>query len=219
MPRRAYGQFCGLVRALELVGERWALIIIRDLLVGPRRFSDLRRGLPRIPTNVLSQRLKELEAAGVVRRRILPRPGMGVVYELTDYGNDLEDVVLRLGVWGARSMTMPRPNDVVTPDSLVIAMRACFQPEVARGQSVHYALCVGPIALSVHVADGRLAVAQGMPKDADAIIETGPAIRALMAGELAPEQALADGQVQLTGDPKLLQRFVELFTIPPAPRL
>src|ERR671931_2934804 len=96
--RRAYGQYCGLARAVEVVGERWALLIVRDLLVGPKRFTDLRRGLPRIPTNVLAERLRELEDAGVVRRRVLPRPAGSVVYELTDYGSELEDVVMRLGL-------------------------------------------------------------------------------------------------------------------------
>src|SRR5437764_13643685 len=98
---RTYGQFCGLARALELVGERWAMLIVRDLLVGPRRFTDLSRGLPRIPTNILSERLKELEDAGVVHRRVLPRPIGSVVYELTAYGADLEDAVKLLGRWGA----------------------------------------------------------------------------------------------------------------------
>jgi DNA-binding HxlR family transcriptional regulator len=217
MAKRAYGQFCGLVRALEIVGERWALVIIRDLLVGPRRFTDLRHGLPRIPTNILSERLKELEEAGVVRRRILPRPAASVVYELTEYGRDLEDVVLRLGRWGARSMTVPRPGEIVTPDAMVLAMRACFQPEAARGLNLRYQLHVGPIALFVRIDEGRLQVALGADADADLVIETGPAIRALMAGELPPEQAIADGHVRLTGDPALLDRFVELFTIPPAP--
>src|SRR5215207_7108949 len=158
--RRVYGQFCGLVRALEIVGERWALLIVRDLLVGPRRFSDLRRGLPRIPTNVLTERLRELEHAGVVRRRLLPPPAAAVVYELTDYGQDLEDVVLTLGRWGARSMTEPRPDEILTADSLVIAMRACFRPDKARGHDLRYQLRLGPIALWVHVEDGRLEVTQ-----------------------------------------------------------
>src|SRR5437879_13347570 len=98
---RSYGQFCGIARALELVAERWALLIVRDLLVGPRRFTDLRQGLPRIPTNVLSDRLKELEQSGIVRRRVLPRPAASIVYELTEYGSQLDDVLRPLGLWGA----------------------------------------------------------------------------------------------------------------------
>ena len=105
MARRTYGQSGGLAQALEIIGERWALFIVRDLLAGPSRFTDLRSGLPRIATNVLSARLKQLEAAGVVRRRVLPRPDGSVVYELTDYGHELEDVVVSLDRWGARSRT------------------------------------------------------------------------------------------------------------------
>src|SRR5215207_6969550 len=99
MSNRTFGQYCGLARALELVGERWALLVVRDLVLGPKRFTDLRRGLPRIPTNVLSARLRELEEAGVVRRRVLPRPASSVVYELTEYGRELDEVVLPLGRW------------------------------------------------------------------------------------------------------------------------
>jgi DNA-binding HxlR family transcriptional regulator len=105
MARRTYGQSGGLAYALEIIGERWALLIVRDLLEGPRRFTDLRSGLPRIATNVLSARLKQFETAGVVRRRVLPRPDGSVVYELTDYGRELEDVVVSLDRWGARSRT------------------------------------------------------------------------------------------------------------------
>lgn len=102
MATRAYGQYCGFSRALELVGERWAMLVIRDLLVSPKRFSDLQRGLPKIPSNILTARLKELEQNGLVERRAMPRAqGGGVVYELTRDGRDLEDAVLTLGRWGA----------------------------------------------------------------------------------------------------------------------
>src|SRR5437867_2883487 len=133
MAKRAYGQYCGLAHALELVGERWALLIVRDLLVGPKRFTDLRRGLPRIPTNVLATRLKELEQSSVVRRRVLPRPAGSVVYELTRYGQGLEETVLALGRWGTQTLGDPRPGDILTVDALIIALRALFRPEAALG--------------------------------------------------------------------------------------
>src|SRR5919107_1039006 len=123
MARRSYGQICGLSRALEIVGERWALLIVRDLLAGSKRFTDLRQGLPRIPTNVLSARLKELEQARVLQRRILPRPATAVVYELTDYGRELDEILMALGRWGVRSMGTPEADDIYTSDSLVMAMR------------------------------------------------------------------------------------------------
>src|ERR1700730_12979598 len=126
MAKRAYGQFCGLARAVELLGERWALLVVRDLLVGPKRFTDLRCGLPRIPTNVLSDRLRELEDAGVVHRRVLPRPAGSIVYELTEYGAQLDDIVLSLGRWGAQRLGEPGPDEIITTDSMIIALRSTF---------------------------------------------------------------------------------------------
>jgi DNA-binding HxlR family transcriptional regulator/putative sterol carrier protein len=217
MTRRHYGQFCGLAHALELVGERWALLIVRDLVPGPKRFTDLRRGLPRIPTNVLSARLKELEGAGIVHRRVLPRPDGSVVYELTDYGSELEDVVLRLGLWGARSLGQPRPDDVLTNDSVIMALRATFRPDHAQGLEATYELRLGDVVVHARVDGGALDVAKGPAEGADLVIETGPALRALLAGELGPDEAVAGGSVRLTGDPTLLARFVEAFRIPPPP--
>jgi DNA-binding HxlR family transcriptional regulator len=213
MTKREYGQFCGLARAVEIVGERWALLIVRDLLVGPRRYTDLRRGLPRIPTNILSARLKELERTGVVSRRVLPRPDGSIVYELTEYGNQLEDIVLRLGRWGAQSLGEPRPDEIVTPASLIMAMRTTFHREAAEGLTVGYELRVGDIVLHIRIDNGSLKVAEGALPDADLVIETGPAIGALMAREITPADAIAGGIVKLTGDPALLDRFVELFYI------
>jgi len=213
MAKRAYGQFCGLVRALEIVGERWALVIVRDLLVSPKRFSDLRRGLPRIPTNILSARLKELEQAGIVHRRVLPRPSGSVVYELTEYGNELEDIVLRLGRWGARLLTKPGPEEIVTADSMIMAMRSIFRPKAARGLNVTYELRLGEIIIHMIVNNGRLKVAEGALPDADLVIKTGPAIKALIAGEVSPADAIANGTVRLSGDSRLLSRFADTFHI------
>src|SRR5690554_2457131 len=128
MAARNYGQYCGVTTALELVGERWALLIVRDLFVGPRRYTDLKQGLPRIPTNILSTRLKELQDAGVVRR--LPM-AHGLAYDLTDYGRALEDVVLALGRWGFQAMGEPADGDVVTSDSLTMALRTAFRADAA----------------------------------------------------------------------------------------
>jgi DNA-binding HxlR family transcriptional regulator len=217
MPARSYGQFCGLARALELVGERWALLVVRDLLTGAKRFTDLRRGLPRIPTNILATRLRELEAAGIVRRRLAPGPRGPVVYELTGYGRELEEVVLRLGLWGARSLGQPGPDDVLTADALVVALRATFRPEAARGHSFGVELRVGDAVVHARVADGAVHAAAGELPGADLVVRTGPQLRALLAGELEPAEALAAGSVQVSGDPALLTRFVELFHIPPAP--
>lgn len=215
MSSRSYGQYCGLARALEIVGERWALLIVRDLLVGPRRFSDLRRGLPRIPTNILAARLKELEQVGVVHRRVLPRPAGAVVYELTAHGRGLEEAVLALGRWGAGLLGEPRPEEIVTADSLIMALRTTFRPAAARGLHAGFELRFGEVVLHARVDGGTLAVAEGPLPAPDLVIVTGPALKALMAGELAPAAALASGSVQLIGDPELLKRFVAMFQISP----
>jgi DNA-binding HxlR family transcriptional regulator len=214
---RTYGQWCGLAHAMELVGERWALLIVRDLISGPKRFTDLRNGLPRIPTNILSARLKELEGSGVIQRRLLPRPQGSVVYELTGYGRELEDVVLRLGLWGARSLGRPRPDDIITTDSLLVALRTTYVRAAASGLRVGYQLRVGEVVVHARIDDGALEVAPGPLAEPDLVIEAGPELRALLAGEISPADAVAGGHVRLTGDPDLLERFVEVFHIPPPP--
>jgi DNA-binding HxlR family transcriptional regulator len=214
---RTYGQYCGLARAVELIGERWALLIVRDLLVGPHRFTDLRRGLPRIPTNVLSERLKELEDNGVVRRRVLPRPATAVVYELTPYGQQLEEVVKRLGVWGAQSLGEPRPDDIITADSMVMALRSTFRPEHASGLHAAYELRLGDMTIHARVDDGALTANGGGLPDADVVVNAGPAIKAVMTGELSAAQALENGSVQVSGSAKLFERFAEIFHIPQKP--
>jgi DNA-binding HxlR family transcriptional regulator/putative sterol carrier protein len=219
MSRRSYGQYCGVAYALELVGERWALLVVRDLILGPKRFTDLRRGLPRIPSNVLSARLKELEEAGIIRRRLLPRPSTGIVYELTECGRELEDIVLRLGLWGASSLGDPRPEDTLNVDSLMLALRATFRAEEARDLKAGYELRLGEIVIHARVERGTLEVAEGPLADADLVIETDLTLRALMSGELSPSEAVESGKVRLTGKPELLDRFVEVFHIPPAPVL
>jgi DNA-binding HxlR family transcriptional regulator len=219
MSRRSYGQYCGIAYALELVGERWALLVVRDLILGPKRFTDLRRGLPRIPTNVLSARLKELEEAGIIRRRLLPRPSTGIVYELTDCGRELEDIVLRLGLWGASSLGDPRPEDTLNVDSLMLALRATFRAEEARDLKAGYELRLGEIVIHARVDRGTLEVAEGPLAGADLVIETDLTLRALMSGELSPSEAVESGKVRLTGKPELLDRFVDVFRIPPAPVL
>lgn len=213
MANRAYGQYCGLARAAEIVGERWALLIIRDLLVGPRRFSDLLRGLPGIPTNVLTARLKALEEAGVIRRRLLPRPTSGIVYETTEFGRELEDAVIAFGRWGAKTLAEPRDGEVVTLDSMVMALRSTFRPEAAGAVGASYEFRMGEIVFHAVVADGKVAVAEGPLPGADLVIETGPAIKAVMAGEVTAAQAIEQGQVQVVGDPALFEAFARMFRI------
>src|SRR4249919_1348566 len=150
MAARDYGQYGGITQALELIGERWALLIVRDLLVGPRRYTDLKQGLPKIPTNILSVRLEELQEGGVVRR--VPLKNCGLVYELTPYGRELEPIVLAMGRWGFQQMGDPGPDDVVTADSLTMALRTAFRPDAAAAlPDADYELHVGDVVLRVQV--------------------------------------------------------------------
>lgn len=226
MAARSYGQYCGVTTAVELIGERWALLIVRDLLVGPRRYTDLNQGLARIPTNILSTRLKELQEAGVVRR--VPLLNCGLVYELTPYGRELEPIVLALGRWGFQSMGDPGEGDVVTADSLTMALRTAFQPDAAASlPSAAYELHVGDVALRADVTGGELRVAQLAPPappvggrrpagDPDVVLAAGPGIRRVISGELRPAAAVDEGVVHvLSGDPALLERFAATFHIEP----
>ncbi|HEY3675570.1 MAG TPA: helix-turn-helix domain-containing protein [Candidatus Tumulicola sp.] len=214
MGSRSYGQYCGFARALELVGERWALLIIRGLLVGRKRFSELQRGLPKIPTNVLSNRLKELEQANLIERKAVARSeGGGVAYQLTQEGLDLEPAITALGRWGAKRLGEPRDGEVVTEDSMRAALLTTFRPEAAAGPPVRYELLLGPIEINAVVSDGAVAVGSGRLAGADLRIEAGAAIRAIMAGEIEPQEAVEAGIVRLHGDIRDFERFARMFKI------
>jgi DNA-binding HxlR family transcriptional regulator len=206
---RDYGQFGGLSRALELVGERWALLIVRDLLVGPRRYGELAAGLPRIPTNILATRLKELQAAGVLRRAPHSRV---IVYELTPYGRELEPVVLALGAWGFHALGDPRDEQVITPDSMTMDLRTAFRPEVAAGlPPTGYGMRLGEAGLLIRVEGDAVTVTRGAGP-ADLGFAAGPGIHRLLVGEIAPERAIATGVVEvLSGRSELLGRFARTF--------
>lgn len=214
MAARDYGQYCGVTRALELIGERWALLIVRDLLVGPRRYGELAAGLPRIPSNILAARLKELQEAGVIRR--LPRSRV-IIYDLTPYGRELEPVVLALGAWGFKAMGEPRPEQVVTPDSMTVALRTAFRPDIAAGlPATAYGARFDRAELLIRVDGPRLDVHRG-DGPADLAFAAGPGIRRLIAGELAPGQAIRTGVVEvLHGRSELLERFAATFHLPNA---
>ena len=209
MAAREYGQYCGVTRALELVGERWAVLIIRDLLVGPRRYGELASGLPRIPSNILAARLKELQAAGVIRR--VPRSRV-IIYELTAYGRELEPVVLALGAWGFKAMGDPREEQIITPDSMTMGLRTAFRPRVAATlPATAYAARLGAAELLIRVDGPTLSVARG-DGPADLAFAAGPGIRRLISGELSLDRAIAIGVIEvLRGRGDLLDRFANTF--------
>src|SRR3954451_18939709 len=164
--RRSYAQACGTAFALDVVGDRWALLVVRELVLGPKRFTDLRDGLPGIGPNVLSQQLKELEDAGVVQRRTLPPPAASTVYELTEWGRELEDVVVRLGRWGARSPDMPREAET-QPEWLMLGMRAIYDPDEEPAPA-QYEFRFGDEVFWARVADQSLKVERGAAPEPDA---------------------------------------------------
>lgn len=209
MASREYGQYCGVTRALELVGERWAMLIVRDLLVGPRRYGELAAGLPRIPTNILAARLKELQEAGLIRR--VPHSRV-IVYDLTPYGRELEPVVLALGAWGFKAMGDPRDEQIITPDSMTMALRTAFRSHIAADlPATAYAARLGPAELLIRVDGSSLDVTRG-DGPADLTFAMGADIRRLISGELAPDRAISTGVVEvLHGRGALLDRFANTF--------
>jgi DNA-binding HxlR family transcriptional regulator len=211
---RTYDDACAAAHALDLVGERWALLVVRELLLGPKRFTDLRAGLPHISPNVLAQRLRELEGAGVVRRRKLPPPAASRVYELTLWGEELEPVIIGLGRWGARSPLRPR-DAALGVDSLVLSFRTMFDPLAAEGLDASYELRLGEDRFRVEVADGRFEIERGSADRPDAIIEGDPEVlRALVYEGRELEEALRSGDVRIEGERSGVERFLTIFPLP-----
>ena len=211
---RTYCDGCAAAHALDIIGERWALLVVRELLLGPKRFTDLRAGLPAVSPNVLAQRLRELERAGVLRRRKLPPPAASKVYELTEWGMELEPVIVRLGRWGARSPSKPR-DAALGVDSLVLSFRTMFAPHTAEGLRASYELRLGEDVFVAVVDDGRFEIARGSAEKPDATIETDAATLAALVYEgrdLA--EALSAGEVKIEGDEAAVKRFVRLFPLP-----
>ncbi len=210
---KCYSQYCPVAHALGLVGERWALLVVRDLLKGPKRYSDLLDSLPGIGTNILASRLRDLESGGVVRKTKLPPPAASTVYELTPYGRELEEVVHALARWGARSLGPPAPGTELAPGWSASAARALFDPHAAEGVVETYELRVDGDVSKLRVADGTLDAREGPAEDADATIETDAAtLFALVGHELSPGEALVSGRVRVQGDEAALERFVAIFT-------
>lgn len=209
MAARDYGQYSGITRAMELVGERWALLIVRDLLVGPRRYGELAAGLHRIPSNILAARLKELQAAGVIRRA--PRSRV-IVYELTPYGRELEPVVLALGAWGFRALDEPRPEQLITPESMTMDLRSAFRADVALDlPATAYAATMAGAELLIRVDGPTLDVRSG-DGPADLAFSTDAGIRHLISGALTPQHAIDSGTIEvLRGQEHLLTRFAATF--------
>jgi DNA-binding HxlR family transcriptional regulator len=202
---RSYRQFCGIARALDVIGERWALLVIRELVLGPKRFTDLREGLPGIATNVLSERLRQLEREGVVARRRLPPPAASSVYELTPYGEELVPIMLALGRWGARTMGTRLPEQTLRPEWFAVALKAFHDPQGAKGISATIRLEMGGgSTFTLRLNRGLLDIMPGVNGTADLTIAADPQT---LVGYLSG----ADVQLEAEGDLELLGRLRAIF--------
>lgn len=212
---RGYGQYCGLAKALELVGGRWSLLIVRELLTGPKRFSELEQGLPGIATNVLSSRLRELEEAGLVRRSLLAPASSSVAYGLTPYGLDLEGPIVHLGLWGSRSLGKPEKSDFFSPGAFAIALRGAFRPERAKGHDLVFEIRFGERPVNVSVSGGQVSFPSEPASTAHPVLEAPPEVFAdLLAGRLDIDPAIATGRVRIDGSKREARRFFEVFRLP-----
>ena len=212
---RSYAQLCGIATAFDVIGDRWAALIVRDLLLGSLRFGELAEGLPGIGTNTLAARLKDLEGSGVVRRQLLPLPDRGTVYELTRYGRELEPILMGLGRWGTRSMGRLSPDVASRSRWLVAAMLAFHDEERRVARPTTWELRLTDGAFTVRAKGTDLTVAAGAPDDADLVITTGDEqLHRLLTHRLAPSEAVATGAVSVEGDVSELPRLLELFSFP-----
>lgn len=209
---KRYDQYCPVCHALGLVGERWSLLIVRELLRGPKRYTDLVEGLPGIGTNILAARLRELEHGGILRKRKLPPPAASTVYELTEYGAELEEPLYALARWGARSLGPPGPKDEFYEGWGLNAFAALLDPEQARGLNATYVLRVDDEPYTVRFAEGRLDVEIGAPENADLNAElTRKTFYRLASGDLD-----AIGDVKLhAGNRETLERLFRIFNFAP----
>lgn len=214
MKKRVYDDACGTAHALELIGDRWALLIIRELLLGPKRFSDLRAGLPGISANVLTQRLEHLEAIAVVVRRKLPPPASAWVYELTPWGLEAEEIVKVTGRWAARS-PLHDPSLPISVASTVMSMRTMFAPDRAGDMAGKIGFRFGEEEFLATLAKGRLTIGRAEAAQGDVVVEGDQqALAGAIYGGVPLAKLEKAGALKVTGDRALLERYIRLFPLP-----
>ncbi len=216
MNNRSYNQYCGLAYALELLGERWTILVIRELVAGPRRFKDLLNGLPGISTNLLTERLKHLEQHGLIVRQVLAPPAGSTVYGLTDLGRGLEPSLLELGKWGSQFIPANSEHvQLLSIGSYALTLKTFFRPDQAQFCE-SYQWHVDAELLSVTIDYGQLFVQQGLSHQPAAILHTTIEVYLqLLQGALSPEQAIDQALLHVQGDPTALKRFLACCAINP----
>lgn len=211
--RRAYHDACAMAHAMDLVGDRWALLVVRELILGPKRFTDLRAGLPGISPNVLSERLEELERFAIVRRRLLAPPASAWAYELTEWGLQLEPAMMALGRWAARSPFRPRAG--LSTDALILSFRTMFDRRAAAGFKAKLELRIGADVFRGTVARSRLTLVRGPVDHADAVLEADAnTLAAVVYGGRKFTEALRAGELRVEGSKPIARRFLTLFPLP-----
>lgn len=203
--RRRYGQFCPLARSLDLLGERWTLLIVRDLLAGPRRYTDLRTSLLGLATDVLATRLRELQDAGIVRRREIPPPTPAAVYELTERGQGLKPTIVELSRWGRDLLADATPGDRLPESMRALGFEVAFHPEEAHGIEETYEVEVDGNRVGLHVRDGTLRVEPGGAPDAVVKVATDE------QGFMEMARSRPSERVQVEGDPAAYARMGRMF--------
>lgn len=212
--RRKYDEGCAVSHALDLIGERWALLIVRELLLGPKRFTDLRAGIPAASPDVLANRLRELAAEGVIHQHKLPPPAGSQVYQLTEWGAELEPIITHLGRWGSRSPSL-RHDAHTSVDSLLLSLRSMFDPAVAEGFSTTITLRVEGRPFRVEIVDGELRLAAGEADQPAATMDTDrQALSDLLYAGRSLDETQRSNQVRLTGSTSVIERFLRLFPQP-----
>jgi DNA-binding HxlR family transcriptional regulator len=208
-----YHQYCGAARALDVVGDRWTLLIVRELLLGPRRFTDLIDGLPGISRNLLTERLRALERDGILTRRELPPPAARQVYELTDDGRDLATAMLPLVAWGVRRLGSRRPGESFRPQWAALAMAAFADRAVAKGVTETYEYRVGELVFHFTVDDGSIELHQGPAEDPAATLTTDEETWAdLASGKITGSAAATAGRLAITGKPQAMDRLRQILS-------
>lgn len=217
--RRLYEDACAAAHALDLIGERWSILVMRELILGPKRFSDLRYGLPGISANVLTQRLEGLEKAGIIRRRELPPPAPARVYELTPWGSECEPILAALGRWAARSPSHD-PTLPLSATSLMLSLRTMFSAPLAGDIDCRIGFAIGAERYLAHIHPGELVITAGPFTHADATF-TGntEAISAAIYGSVTLADLERNGLLHVEGSHDLAQCFTTWFVLPPKAEL
>lgn len=212
MARRSYDQTCGIATALDIIGERWTVLIIRDLLAGPLRYTDLLESLPGIGTNLLARRLKDLEAYSIVRRRELPPPAASTVYELTEEGEELREPLFALSRWGEKYMELPDSPAGMSTRTIMLGFSALIDPSVTRGLRLRVGMLVpGEPAYVLSIDDGQIDMRQGEPgPDIPTVSAPLEVLFAIATRAMTIDEAETQGVLNIEGDRESILRTLEL---------